>query len=195
MASTINTWTDITCQDCDTDLDLGAIDADQNCNELPQESQISDLYIAATGATKPFDWSTITAPSAVSGAIDNTVTDSSKTKWIVGKGGIPEAEEVPYNAPKGRVVIAKRKYTLTFEVIVTDVAMYNLIRQLQCGWTDFTFNYGDKSGQLYGNDIVPTSVNGQLPKDPADDGLDIGRIIITFETDNGDPVRAANPLA
>ena len=55
-----NNWADLTWPaDCDTDLDLVAIAADQECFITPPLSQVSDLYITpdnTPAATEPFTW-------------------------------------------------------------------------------------------------------------------------------------------
>ena len=85
MASGINIWTDITCpDDCADVLLFNAIAADQRCGIKPKLSQITDLFVTPDGGDVPFTISGSTA-SAVSGAIDNTVSDNSKTFQLYGK--------------------------------------------------------------------------------------------------------------
>ena len=163
---------------------------------MPNLSQVSDLYITPTGATDAFTYGGGN-PTATSGGIDNTVVDNSKTKWVVGKGGVPEPEESVYNGPKSTRIVFKRRYQLSFEVNVKEDGMRDLLRNLQCGWDQFTFRYGTQGGYLYGGSagIKPTFVNAQLPLADGDEDNEIGRIILDFETTNGDPPRDPNPLA
>lgn len=201
MASTLNSFTDITCPSaCSTDLNLVAIASDQTCVKVPFKSQVSRLYIRPDGAADPFTYPGGDGgadPTLTASALDNTTSDNSTTKYLVGKGGVAEPEEDIYEGAEGKHIIDKRRYRLEFEVNVRELAVRNLIRQLQCGWLSFTFRYGTRGGQLFGGDseIIPVFVNGQLPLDAADDGREIGRIIIEYETDNGDPPRHANPHA
>lgn len=196
----LNIWTrafDDCLSGCgDGTFNLVAIPADQNCSEIPDLSQVSDLYITPTGATDAFDY-TGGDPTAVVGGIDNTVTDNSKTKWLVGKGGVDDPELVTYAAAKGNIVIAERRYRLIFELPVRSAAVRNLLLQLQCNWKDFNFRFGTIGGNLFGgeNGISPSSVNAFLPLASGDDDYEIGRIEIGYRTKNGDPDRHPNPLA
>lgn len=195
-----NTWTDITCPPgCETDLELVAIPADQNCIEVPLLSQVSDLYITPTGASEAFDWTVPLVPTYLSAGIDNTDTNNAFTKWIVGQGGVAEPELTPWEGPKGATAIIKRTYTLEFEVNVKNEGMRNMLRQLQCNWRSFKFWYGTRGGKLYGgeNGIVPASTNAVLALGAGAEDFEMGRIIIVWETTGGagDPPRTDNPQA
>lgn len=197
MADTLNTWTDISCPSgCDSSLQFAAIPTDQDCILPPKLSQVSDVYWQPTGAEAPFSYSgdTVTAPS---GAIDNSATDNSKSKWLVGKGGVAEPEVSTYDGPKGKTAVTKRRYRLEFEVNVREKAMYDMVRYFQCNPTNFNCWYADRGDFLYGgeNGITPVFSDGLLPKGNGDDDNQFGTIIIEYETDNGDPPRHTNPLA
>lgn len=195
-----NNWADLTWPaDCDTDLDLVAIAADQECFITPPLSQVSDLYITpdnSPAATEPFTWVS-SVPSANASGIDNTVTDNTKSKQITVKGGVAAPEKVEVAGPKRQTNVIERKYTLELEVEVTDNSMRELLRQLQSGWTSFKFWYGTLGGNLFGPEagIRPSKVDAELPLDAADDGREVGRIIIEFISVNGDPVRNTNPYS
>ncbi len=102
-----------------------------------------------------------------------------------------------YEGAKGRSITTKRRYRLEFEVNVRETSMYNLVRQFQCGDTDFTFRYGDRGDFIYGgtNAITPVFTDGILSKGAGDEDNQFGTIIIEFETQNGDPPRHVNPHA
>lgn len=179
--------------DCDTDNLLPAIPEAQDCTSYtPAYSQVSDLYIMPDGATNPLtSWST--TPTATAGAIDNTVTDNSKCKWIVGEGAVTVAE-TETNFPKRKSKVTERVYTLTFKVY--DIANhYEFARKLQCGSTSLSFWYGDLSDYIYGkaSGIQPELVSATMPKT---DGRDDKQVItLTFRwTADGDPERRVNPL-
>lgn len=199
--ATLNTWTDITCPSaCSTALNLVAIASDQTCVLVPFKSQVSRIYITPDSGTDAFVYSGGDGgpdPTLTASALDNTTADNTTTKYLVGKGGVAEPEEDIYEGAEGKQIIDKRRYRLEFEVNVRETAVRNMIRQLQCGWTSFTFRYATRGDQLYGgaSGITPVFVNGQLPLDAADDGREIGRIIIEYETDNGDTPRHNNPHA
>lgn len=198
-----NDWADLTWPaNCDTDLDLVAIAEDQECFVTPPLSQISDLYITpdnsdgAITVTEPFTWS-VGVPSANAVGIDNTDTASTASKQITVKGGVAAPEKIEVSGPKRQTNVIERRYTLDLEVEVTDDSMREMLRQLQSGWTSFKFWYATLGGNLFGPEagIRPSKVDAELPLDAADDGREIGRILIEFISVKGDPVRNANPYA
>jgi hypothetical protein len=194
--SSLNNWTDITFpSDCDSGYNLGEIPTDQNCVLNPQLSQVSDLYIQPDGADAPFLW-TGSSASINSDGVGNNVTNNSKSKWLVGQGGIPAPEETIYQGPKLMRVVGKRTYQLNFQTEVYSNDQRNFIRQLQSGWSEFKFWIGTLGGNLFGgpNGISPFFVNARLPLDPGDEDYEKGFIVIEFQTSNGGMPRTANPL-
>jgi hypothetical protein len=194
-----NIWTDVQCTSgCNDELLFGQLATDQNCQEVPYLSQISDLYITPVGGLDAFDYSGGN-PTLVSGGIDNADLTNSKTKWLVGIGGVAEPEETPYNGPKGSILVIKRIYTLEFEVNVRSNLTRDFLRQLQCNPKNFTFRFGTRGGQLYGGEdgIEPFSSNARLVLGNGAEDFELGRIIITYEMKNGvgDPPRHPNPHA
>lgn len=190
----------LTCPaDCDTDLELGAIPEEQDCTSYPQlDSQVSDLIIVPSAASDPLDWADPTAPTVVAnpGGIDNTVVDNSASKRIVGEGEVPEPEEETMEYPKNKSKVVKRTYTLNHTIKQMDDDTYELLRQLQCGWTGFTFYYANLAGYGFGPEggITPTSVKAVMPLSGARGDKQFGRITITWEAD-GDPARWTSPWA
>lgn len=195
----INTWTrtfDDCPSGCDDELLLVALPEDPDCVVIPDLSEISDIYIEPTGADSAFDYSG-GDPVENAGGIDNTDTTNAKSKWLVGIGEIGDPEEITYPAAKGRTVILKRIYTLTFRVIVKEDGVRNFLLQMQCGDTNHLFRYGTRGGKLFGGEqgIAPTSVNARLPLASGNEAVEEGTLVFTFETTNGDPPRHDNPLA
>lgn len=189
----INTF--LSCPaDCDTELLLPAISAEQDCTNYDQpKSQVSDLFIRPTGAPDIFgSWST--TPTYVADSVDNTVTDNSASKWIVGIGNVavPEKEVAQY--PKGKTKTRLRLYTLRIRTL--NPAMYDFCRKLQCGATDFTFYYADRADYVFGKTggISPKSVDVDMPKEGDETSTFFAEIIITWEAD-GDPERRVNPYS
>jgi hypothetical protein len=182
--------------DCATELLLPAILAEQDCTNYDQYySQVSDLYIIPDGAADIFaSWST--TPTLVSGAIDNTVADNSKAKWLVGIGSVPPSEKISTIYPKGKTRITKRTYTLTFKVLNMSAAQREFLRKLQCGSTDFAFYYGDRADFVYGKaaGLLPKSIDVDMPQEGDEDSRQYANIIITWEA-NGDAERRTNPAA
>lgn len=193
----MNEWLDISCPaGCDTPLLFGAVPEDQNCVEIPNLSQVCDLYIWPNGATDAFDY-TGGDPVLVAGAIDNTDTTNTKTKWLVGIGGVAEPQTVEFNGPKGSLKIIKRIYTLDFQVNVRDTNQRNLLRQLQCNPNNFKFRYGTLGGQLFGGStaITPSFSDAIFSLGSGNEDYELARIIIRWQVSSGygDPPRHPNP--
>ena len=116
----INTWTDLTCPiGCATGVQYVAIDADQSCVPVPKKSQVNMLVITPDGAPQPIDWS-VSPVLYIASSIDNTVTDNSKSKSLVGMGDVAEPETTEQDMPNGISAVISRKYTLTFRTSVVD---------------------------------------------------------------------------
>jgi len=195
--ATINTWTDITCPSgCGASLNYGDLPSNPNCTVSPPLSQVSDIVIQPDSASAPFTFSGDDA-TQVSGEIDNTNTTNTKSKHLVVRGSVGDPEETIYNGPKGARIITKRRYTVEAEIAMTDNKIYDFLRQLQCGEDNFVFWYGTQGGYLFGGStgISPALINARLPKNGGDEDVEVGTILLEFETTNGDPPRHTNPLA
>jgi hypothetical protein len=192
--SSLNTFTDITFPDCENTFQLGAIPTDQNCLISPILSQVSDLYIKAENAPAPFTWAA-GAPSLNDEGIGNNVPNNNRSKWLVGKGGIPDPEETVYQGPKLKEVVGRRVFQLTFETEIYSKGQRDFLRQLQSNWSEYTFWIGSLGGRLFGGEdgIVPYFSNAILPLRSGNEDTEIGIIVIEFAVDGpGVPV-ADNP--
>lgn len=181
-----------------------ALPADPNCIEAPKRSQLNYLFIAPCTAVDPFELSG-SAAVLVSSAIDNTNADNTKTRQLLGEGGIPEHEATEVEAPNRKILILDdgRGYELTFKVIVTNALVYAFLQRMQSGWLDFRFWYQDLGGFLYGKvlaadattfgGIRPLYVNVQFPKGEGRDDLQYANVIIRWDAD-ADPPRYVSPV-
>lgn len=176
---------------CENNLQLGAIAVDQNCNSIPKLSQVCDLIIRPTNAPLPDDW---TNKYDLEGIIDNTVTDNSKAKWLVGRGGIPEPEEIIVPLLKFNQKRVKNIYELTFSTSILEDLNYSFLKQFQCGWKDFSFWYGTRGGRFFGGPtgIFPSFVVSRMPLLDGEDDTEEGIIIIRWCAD-GEPERTMIP--
>lgn len=184
--------------DCDTGIELGALPVEQNCISYDlQLSEVSDLFILPDGATDFLaSWAGGT-PTQVSGAIDNTNTDNTKAKHLVGIGDVPEYAADSIDYPKGQSKEGTKTYTLNFTYYQMDNVSYATLRALQCGWTGFKFRYADRAGHIYGvaaGGLVPASVKVTFPKGRGNTSYNVAQITITWQAD-GDPERRPNPIA
>lgn len=187
------------CAACDEDTLLPAISADQEGCETRELSEVSDLYIIPEEASDiTASWST--TPTYVSGSIDNTETDNTKAKHLVGIGtvGEPTSTEVPF--PKGVTKNVDGTYTLEFNFYnlaggTQKNQGYDLARKMQCGWLGFTFYYGDRADFIYGKagGIVPSKVVVVFPKGSGT-AVNVAIIRISWKADV-DPDRKINPIA
>lgn len=197
MAETFNQF--FACPGCDEDNLLPAIPADQEGCESRELSEVSDLYIIPEEAEDiTASWST--TPTYVSGTIDNTETDNTKAKHLVGIGEVPEPTFTEATFPKGVTKDVDGTYTLNFTYYnlaggTQKNQGYDFVRKLQCGWTGFTFYYGDRSDFIYGKagGIVPSKVKVVLPKGTGA-SLNNAIIRISWKADV-DPDRKINPIA
>lgn len=193
----VNTFFTSCPADCDDDLLLPAIPADQSCTNYEQtRSQVRYLYIRPDGAPDIFaSWST--TPTYVAASVDNTVTDNSKTKYLEGIGGIAVPEKTVLEYPGRKKRTGDRTYTLSFRILnLTDDQYEFLIAMQACGWTDFTFYYADLSDYVYGKSggIVPESVDVDFPKGDGNDDRNYAVMTLTWVA-TGDPERRVNPHA
>jgi len=179
----------LTCPDCDTDLELGPVDVQQDCISYTQRySQLCGLIIHPNDAPLPTDWTDTNDWTTV---LDNSISGNIKGRYLVGEGELdaPDDEEVDY--PKRRVRISNRLYTIEFTVKNLSDVQYAFLQQLQCGWTDFVFWHETVGGRLFGGPtgIIPYSVNVTFPYGGGRNDKELAIIELAFESD-GDPPRA-----
>lgn len=192
----LNTFPSLCPTDCNGTLNYPAIEADQDCTSYDiNYSELTDLWIQPTGAGAPFSaWLTgvyTVTPEPTN--IDNTVTDNSATKWIVGAGGVAVPEKTTEELPKRRDRISLRTYTVTFNIPNVSDEMRDFGRSLQCGDTSFNFWYANLT-HVFGSatGIEPKSADCDFPLDEGRDGRERMVITLTFES-KVDPERRTKP--
>lgn len=181
--------------DCSTPLLLPAIEQVQNCTNYKQAfSQISDLIIVPDGAPDPLDLTGAPDAALVAASIDNMNVDNTKSRHIVGEGGVAAPEKITDEYPKRQSRTVFRTYTLTFNIKNLTDAQYEFLRALQCGWTGFSFYYANVGGHLFGDagGILPASVDVDFPLAEGRDDKEIATLTITWDAD-GDPPRYNKP--
>lgn len=193
----------LTCPaDCDSPPTLPAIPADQSCTAYDQKySQICGVYIIPEDATDILDYTVPTAPVVATSTVDNTNTDNTKAKYVVGEGGVPAPEVIVGEYPKRKTRVTDRIYTLTMRVKNTAATLNSFFDILQCGDTNFTFYFENIGGFIFGGysggapgGIIPDSIDIQRPLDGGRDDKMYTDIVITWTAD-GDPKRYPNPYA
>lgn len=200
---TINSFT--TCPtDCDEYNILPALPAEMDCTNYTQErSQVHTIYFRlsdADGVLSPDPFTNFaTTPTATANAIDNTVTDNTKSKFLVGEGGVAEPTETSVEYPKLNTKVEEREYQLTFNVKQLTAEVYAFMQQLQCGDINFRFYYASGMGSTqyaYGisGGIIPKSITVTLPKGAGRDDRDLATIRINW-LGNTDPDRRINPIS
>lgn len=199
---TINSFT--TCPaDCDDNNLLPAIPAVQDCTSYEQvKSQVHTLYLrpsaGGTYAADPFT-NFATTPTVTANAVDNTNADNTKSKFLVGEGGIAEPAETVLDYPMNKEKTEQLEYELVFNVKYLNDAQYAFLQQLQCGAVDIKFYYASGMGTtqyVYGiqGGIVPKKVTVTFPKGGGKDDRDLAIIKIKWLA-TGDPDRRVNPYA
>lgn len=188
----------LTCPaDCDTALVLGATDTNQDCTSYKQRySQLYSLVIQPDAASAPLDWTSAPAVTEVANEIDNSDTTGNKSKRLVGEGEVPVPEKVTDEYPGRKNRTSFRTYTLTHTIKNLSDEQYDLLRQLQCGYTGFKIWYDTVGGWIYGgaNGIDISSIDVDFPKGGGRDDKELAVITITWEAD-GDPARGNSPFA
>ena len=184
---------------CDDTLDLPAIDANQDCITIVyKKSQICGLVIqptTGTGSLPAAPGASWTDPTYWATAVDNTVTDNSAFKYVVGIGGLPAAEKTEIELPKNKVRALDRTYTITFSVRNLTDNHYAFFQSLQCGWTGFQFWYETVGGRFFGGEtgITPSKVDVDFSLSEGVDDYEEAVLTLTFEA-CGDPPRTDSPF-
>ena len=173
---------------CNGEVTLPALPTTYRSELPPLLSQVCGLLILPRGAQGPTSW---VISSNVTDIIDNTVTDNSAGKWLVGRGGIPKPEEVVINLGKTHRQIDHRIYTLTFEVNIRCSEIYYFLQTIQKNYTAFDFWYSTRGGRFFGgpNGICPEFVTGWTEYSDDANGLERGFIQIVWRSCI-DPLRA-----
>lgn len=165
------------------EVNLVAIDANQDCILIPDLSQVSKIRIVPNIATKPTDWKDDSDWNAVT---DNTLTGNTKAKYLKGIGGRPEPSSVQISLPKGKKVTDYKRFRLDFTVFITEEAVFNFLKQMN-DWVDFTFWYETVGGKRVGgqNGIKPQNVfsTASIYK-PGKNDVENGRLIIEWIADS-----------
>lgn len=188
--------------DCDDDNLLPAIPAIQDCASYDQDkSQVHTLYImpqvGGVASADPFT-NFATTPTATASAVDNTVTDNTKAKFVVGEGGVTSSE-VKLDFPMNTSKVIEREYTLDMDFKMLTQEMYAFWQQVQCGNIDLTFYYasGMSTNQwVYGKQggIPPKEMSVTFVKGKGKDDRDVVNLKAIWLA-KGDPDRRINPLA
>jgi hypothetical protein len=184
--------------DCDTTFTLPAIAADQDCTTVTfNYSQVCGIYFVLVDADDPLTWTDPAAPTATAGAIDNTNTDGTKVKYLVGRGGMAAPEKTELSVFKRKTKVVNRRFTLTLTVDNMTDANYEFLRKLQCGDTSGTFYFEDVADFIYGPEggITPRSVDVDFIHGEGDDDVQSAQVIIVFDSNDGNPPRFSNPLS
>lgn len=195
--STINSF--LSCPaDCGSAFQFPALTADQDCSTFDRYySQVAYLYVIPDGASDPLDWTDPDVPAAASPSeIDNTNTDNTKVKFLVGEGEIAVPDKQVEELPLRKQAISGRDYLLNFTVKNMTSLNREFIRNLQCNPTNYKFYYGTVGGHIFGpaGGITPSFSDGDLPLNGGRDDREIGVALIRFQSSDGDPPRYSNPL-
>lgn len=172
---------------CEGNISLPAICTDQDASLSPLLSQVCGLLILPCGAQGPSSW---VSASAMESIIDNTVTDNSAGKWLVGRGGIDRPGEIIVNTGKIHRQVSQRLYTLTYEINIRDNGAYGFMQTLQRNYTAFTFWMNTRGGRLFGghSGIKPDFVTAWAEYGEESDDIERGYIELQWRAD-GDPAR------
>jgi hypothetical protein len=194
---------------CPTDCSSGNLPAFQTsfCNAAPKSSEIYALIFEPTDAATLLTPASLVADMAVAadwtGKIDNSVTDGTKYKYLMGKGSQGDPTDTEIDGVKNAVVVTDRTRTVTFRILdITSDATYDALRRMQCGdilprffiLTKGGYIFGDKNVAAPDRGIVPDSVKVTFPRAEGKDAIDTAVLTIVY-SGLTDPDRALNPLS
>jgi len=176
---------------CQTEVLLPAICTTQPEAAKPKFSQVTGLIMLPNGVKGPASW---VNQSNMEDEIDNSVSDNSKAKYIAGRGGVAEPEEVIVTLGKRSRYKAAARYTLEFEIGVQNSGQYALAQKLQSNYRAFRFWFITQSGRLFGGQdgVRPDYISSVLPLGAAHDDVEKGIFRIDWYAD-GDPARTLYP--
>lgn len=165
---------------------MPAITADQGNVLPPKLSEVCGLLVIPLGAAGPTDW---TSKSAIEATADNTVTTNTNAKWITGRGEVPQPEDVVVELGKTERRIARRLYSLEFEVNVRCDPELNFLKAFQRNYRAFRFWFATRGGRFLGGTqgVYPRFVTAWSPL--LRDDVERGFIRIEWFAD-GAPTRA-----
>lgn len=193
----INEW--LLCpEDCGDPVTLPAISPNQLCTSYKQRySQILGIVFVPNGATDPIDCTAAdcdTAPVIVADSLDNSDVTGTKSKYVVGEGGIAVPDKIVDEYPARQARTSFRTFTITHTVKNLECDMYDFLRTLQCGDTSFKIYYTTVGGWIFGcpDGISITSVDVDFPHGEGREDKEFATLTITFEA-TGDPVRYKAP--
>lgn len=174
-------YTNVFSVACPTDcsaLTLPALVVDQDCTAYELiESQVSGVFLVPDDREGPTDWTQAAGWTVV---LNNSMVG--EAKYLVGIGGVAEAEKETVELPKGRDRTVRRDYTLTLRVTNLQDIQYEFLRALQCGDTSFHFWIETTGGHLFGGPvgIRPSSVDADLPLGSERTSLEEGVVTIRW---------------
>ena len=131
----------------------------------------------------------LVSKTAIENTADNTITDNSKTKWLVGRGEIPRPEDIIVEMGKRERRIGARLYAIEFEVNVRCDPELAFLHTFQRQFRSFRFWLATRGGRFLGGarGIFPDFVTAWSPylRD------DVERAYLRFEWySDGSPTRA-----
>lgn len=196
----LTTFAELCSLDCAPHI-YPALSVDQNCNGIPNISELTDLWIKPNGAAIaeiPFsNWGTTTDTQITFNAIavDNTVIDNSKVKWLTGVGNIAAPEKVTLAGVKGSEFILHRTYTVSYTITNLSDLQYDFLVSLQCNPLDFTYWYANEA-HVFGKEmgISPLSVDVDFIYAEGQTSVESATLVLKFRSKR-DPERRNNPTA
>jgi len=167
------------CGGCN--IALPAFATDPDCVAYTQKrSQVTSLIVFPWLATKPTDW---TVPGDWAGLIDNTNTDDTKAKKIVGIGSFVRASSTDLVlASERRRVIFDRVYELRFRVLNMLDGHITFAKKLQCDFKNYEIFLETVGGRLLGQEggIRPFFVDAFIPFEGENISLEYIEIVMQF---------------
>jgi len=164
------------------DISLPTMVEDVDCTHFDQKySEVCSLIIFPWRADKPTDW---TDPDDWIGLIDNTNTNDTKAKQIVGIGSLIEVSTEELSLANGRRRITRER-TLELRLRVLNMANGHIVfaRKLQQGFLNFDCYIETVGGRLIGESegLRPFFVDAKLPFNEGVTSTEYIELILVFK--------------
>lgn len=163
-----------------SDPGLAAWPEDQDCTSyLQKKSQVCAIVVLPKGAEKPSNWETL---EGWAGIIDNTNTDRTKGRYLVGIGSFLPNQEIGVSLSGDRHnEIRDRNYRLTFTVLNMDDGHMQFGRRIERGYKGYDVWLETIGGRLIGGPegMQPVVVNAQFPFSQANTARE--QLLITMD--------------
>lgn len=147
-------------------------------------SQVCGLLILPVGATPPDDWE---LEADWADTVDNTNTDNTKAKYLVGRGSFLQSSVTEVNLSGARLIENREQvYRLTFNVVNTNDGHADFARKLQKNVRDFDVWLQTLGDRIIGGSegMRPIYVGAAFLFNEGNDDREVIQVVMDFMLDH-----------